>query len=330
MHVCFRSVAISIPRRSQRRHRFSKGGRGFWEINGSSWLKGYATGEHHSERGQAAARRPRRQPRFPCQTIVYRSVKLPRGKEYGRLLALYILPAIGARRLSDIRRVDVSRLHAEMSGTPRSANHCLAVISSIWNWAAKRDEVKAEGNPARGIERNPEQGKERFLSSNEMARLGDGMRKAETDGLPWTGDDTKATAKHIPKGPKIRIIDAHVVAAIRLLILTGARLSEILTGKWSYVDWERGIMFLPDSKTGRKPIYLSAAARAVLKDIPCVPGNPYIIPGEKRPKKRGEPKAPPAPRADLKRPWAAIAKAAGFTEHVQETTASPWSKAASP
>jgi integrase len=56
----------------------------------------------------------------------------------------------------------------------------------------------------------------------------------------------------------------HAVAAIRLVILTGARLREILHAKWYYVDWERGLLSLPDSKTGKKPIYLSAAAMAHL------------------------------------------------------------------
>jgi integrase len=238
------------------------------------------------------------------------------GHEYGRLLELHILPAIGARRLDDIRRVDVARLHGAISDRPRTANHCLAVISSIWNWAAKRDEVKAEDNPARGIDRNPEKGRERFLSGDELARLGDALRLAETEGLPWTVDEDGPKSKHIPKKRKTTCLDTRAVAAIRLLILTGARFSEILTAKWAYVDWERGIMFLPDSKTGRKPIYLSAAALAVLKEIPRVSGNPYIIPGEKRSKKPGDRKTQPSHRADLKRPWEAVARAAGFFEKV--------------
>jgi integrase len=62
------------------------------------------------------------------------------------------------------------------------------------------------------------------------------------------------------------------------------------------------MMFLPDSKTGRKPIYLSAAAAAILSDLPRIDGNPYVIPGEKT----------GLPRADLKRPWDAICEAAGL------------------
>jgi integrase len=91
-------------------------------------------------------------------------------------------------------------------------------------------------------------------------------------------------------------------AAIRLLILTGARLREILHAQWRHVDIERGVIFLADSKTGRKPVYLSAAALEVLSGLPRIAGNPHIIPGEKA----GQPKA------DLKKPWAAVCKAAGL------------------
>jgi integrase len=85
-------------------------------------------------------------------------------------------------------------------------------------------------------------------------------------------------------------------------MLTGARLREVLHPKWEHVDFERGMIFLPDSKTGRKPIYLSAAAAAILSALPRFDGNPYVFPGEKK----GE------PRADLKRPWDAMCEAAGI------------------
>lgn len=234
--------------------------------------------------------------------------------QYEHLLETFVCPAIGSRRVSDIRRVDVTRIHTNLADRPHTANRCLAVISSVWNWAARRDEVKADANPTVGIERNPEHGKERFLSTDELTRLGDALRRAELLGLPWKIDATKPKAKHIPKTTRVRRIDAHAVAAIRLLLLTGARLREILHAKWDYVDWERGALNLPDSKTGKKTIYLSAAALAVLQDIPRVAGNPYIIPGERRGKKKGEAKPPPSPRADLKRPWAAVAQAAGIED----------------
>ena len=235
--------------------------------------------------------------------------------EYEKLLESHIYPAIGSRRLDELTANHVGRLHVKLADTPRTANHSASVISSIWNWGAEElHEVKREQNPARTIRRYREQRNERFLSSAELANLGDALRRAETVGIPWIVDESKPKAKHLPKPEnRIRKLDPHGVAAIRLLILTGARLREIITAKWEYVDFERGIMFLPDSKTGKKPIYLSAAALAVLNAIPRIKGNPYIIPGEKRSKKRGEPKPEAAPRADLKRPWAAVATAANLS-----------------
>ena len=112
----------------------------------------------------------------------------------------------------------------------------------------------------RGVEHFPERPKERYLSTDELARLGDVFRRAETVGLPWAVDEGKPTAKHLPKGPRLTRLDAHAVGAIRLLILTGARLREILHAKWEYVDWGRGLMHLPDSKTGKKTLCLPSPA----------------------------------------------------------------------
>ena len=225
------------------------------------------------------------------------------GEEYERLLRLYVLPAIGARRVLDVRRTDIARMHGAMAATPRAANHALALVSAVWNWAARRDEVALADNPAKGIERYPEQGRERFLTSDELGRLGAALAEGETAGLLYEVDEAKAGAKHAPKADKRRVkLDPFAVAAIRLLILTGARLREILDAQWSQVDLERGILFLLDSKTGRKPVYLSAAAQAVLAGLPRIKGNPHIIAGAKD----------GAPRADLKKPWAAVKRAAGL------------------
>lgn len=118
-----------------------------------------------------------------------------------------------------------------------------------------------------------------------------------------TVDTEKPGSKHAPKeGNRRTLTDPYAVAAIRLLILTGARLREILDAQWEHVDIERGVIFLADSKTGRKPVYLSAAALEVLAGLPRIEGNPYIVPGEKAGR----------PKSDLKRPWAAICKSAGL------------------
>jgi integrase len=106
-------------------------------------------------------------------------------------------------------------------------------------------------------------------------------------------DESKPTSKHAPKAENRGVkLDPYAITAIRLLILTGARLREILHAKWEHVDFERGILFLTDSKTGRKPVYLSVAALAILAALPRLESNPYIIAGMKE----------GPPRADLKKP----------------------------
>jgi integrase len=195
---------------------------------------------------------------FMTQHILQKR-KTRTGDEYQRLLDLHLLPALGRRQLASIRRPDVARLHASLADRPFAANRCLALLSAIWNWAARRDEVQFGDNPVKGIEKNPEKGRERYLTNEEFARLGEALRLAETVGLPWKVDEDKLTAKNAPKEPNRRtILDPFAVAAIRLLIFTGARVSEILNARWDKVDFDRGILFLADSKTGAKPIYLSS------------------------------------------------------------------------
>jgi integrase len=223
---------------------------------------------------------------------------------YRTMLKKHVHPAIGSKRISAVSRGDVVKLHAGLSGTPGAANRVVELISAVWNWAAKRDIVSFTDNPVKGLERNPERKCERFLSSAEFARLGEALERAEKSGLNYDVDLSKATAKHAAKPEnRVRKIDPYAMAAIRLLLLTGARLREILHLKWDYIDLERGIVHLPDSKTGRKPIYLSSAALAILTRLPVQRGNPYVIVGGKD----------NAPRSDLKKPWAAITKEAGLT-----------------
>ena len=191
-----------------------------------------------------------------------------------------------------------------MADRPYAANRAAAVWSKAFAWAAARGLIPEGHNPAKGLKKYREQGRERFLTVDELARLGAALAEGETVGLPYEVDETKPNAKHAPKADNRRVkLDPYAVAAIRLLILTGARLREILHAKWDQVDIGRGVIFLADSKTGKKPIYLSAAAQAVLAALPRVEGNPYVIAGVRD----------GAPRADLKKPWAAVTKAAGLS-----------------
>ena len=199
---------------------------------------------------------------------------------YETLLRKHILPAIGA--MPNHRYPTLAhRPHAcrHVGQSRRCEPRRLARFRDL-ELAARRDEVSFHENPAKGIERNREQQKERFLATAELARLGDALREAETNGFSYEVDETKPKAKHAPKPENRRTVaDPFAVAAIRLLILTGARLREILHAKWEQVDLERGMIFLAGFKTGQKPIYLSAAALAVLSGIPRIEGNPHLIAG---------------------------------------------------
>jgi integrase len=187
------------------------------------------------------------------------------------------------------------------------ANRVLAVVGSMYAWGAKHGLVLGGYNPAAGVEKNPEAGRERFLGTQELEHLGRTLRQAETEGIPWLVDEESPTAKHLPGAEYRRtILSPHAVAALRLLILTGCRLREILHLRWSEVDFDRGMLHLPDSKTGRKSVVLNAPALSVLEAIPHL--GEFVIAGRAPSKKGG----PERPRSDLKKPWEAIRRVAGL------------------
>jgi integrase len=212
-----------------------------------------------------------------------------------------LVEAHGKMKAEALTRGKIAALYQSLASTPYAANRFLAAVSKMFSWAAQRGLLPEDyNNPAVRIERYREYKRERFLTSDELARLGDTLREGETEGLPWRGEyESRHTVK---EANRRTVLDPFVVAAIRLLILTGARLREILDAQWHHVDFERGILFLADSKTGRKPVYLSAPACQVLASLPRLEGNPHIVAGIKD----------GAPRADLKKPWAAVTKVAGL------------------
>jgi integrase len=175
----------------------------------------------------------------------------------------------------------------------------LAVIGSMYAYA-ERAGIVAEGlNPARKIEKFKESRRERFLTAEELERLGRAIREAETVGIPWRIETTKPTIKHLAK-PKHRFtqINEFAAAALRLLLFTGCRLREILNLRWENVDMERGLLFLPDSKTGRKTVVLNGPALSVLCQLSRI--GPYVITGAD----------PEKPRPDLHRAWQTVIKRA--------------------
>ena len=208
--------------------------------------------------------------------------KTSTAEEYRRSVKLFIDPRIGRYRVPDIQRSDIAALHHEMRDTPYQANRTLGVLSKMFNLAELWD-LRPDGtNPCRHVKRFREEKRERFLSDVEYQRLGAALKEIEVD-----GSET-----------------ASAIAAVRLLMLTGCRLSEIQKLRWEHVDLQAGELRLPDTKTGAKVVYLGDPAIAVLERIDRRDGNPWVIAGRK----------PGSHLTDLQHPWRRIRARAGLDD----------------
>jgi integrase len=220
----------------------------------------------------------------------------------------HIRPALGKKKANAVTHSDVDRLHRKIGETHSvTANRVVALIGTVYGFGLKTKALpKGTENPAVGVEHFDEKLRQRYLTGEELQRLGDALREAETVGIPWEPDPSKKI-KHAPK-PENRLtkIDQHAAAALRLLLFTGCRLREILDLRWSEYDAGRGLLFLPDSKTGQKTVVLAAPATAILDALPRI--GVYVIAGESAGTKDE------APRSDLNRPWRAVRKRAGIED----------------
>jgi integrase len=212
---------------------------------------------------------------------------------YRHYLRKLLGEGLRAKKAETITRAELASLHRELGKKkPVTANRVLVALSGVYSFASRHELVSAGFNPARGIEKFEEKSCERYLSGDELSRLGLTLRLGETEGLPWPLPKGRAakTNDRKPENQKSQL-SPHVTAAFRLLLFTGCRLREILNLRWSEVDHERGCLFLPDSKTGKKTVILNAPTLQVLKAVPRV--GEFVILGDSLTK----------PRRDLKRPW---------------------------
>jgi integrase len=195
------------------------------------------------------------------------------------LLNRIILPAFGRMKVEAVTRADVLALHRGHRETPVEANRAITLLSGIFTWAEDSGLVFPQGNPCRRIKKHPERRRERYLSAREFALLGAALADAE---------------RHAKEAPA-------AILAIRLLLLTGCRKSEVLGLRWEDVDFERACLRLPDSKTGAKTVPLGAPALKLLAEAERV--GPWVCPGGRR----GE------SIKNLYKPWGRICRAAGVT-----------------
>ena len=196
-------------------------------------------------------------------------------EEYSRSVRLFVDPVIGELRVPEVQRKDIAALHHGLRDKPYQANRTLGVLSKmfslaeVWGW-------RPDGsNPCRHVKRYKEHKRERFLSPEETERLGQVLRDVEEE-MP------------------------SAVAAFRLLLLTGSRMSEIRDLRWEYVKDD--CIELPDAKTGGRVVPLGPEARAVLSSIPRDEDNPWVIAG----------RLPGSHLTNLQRPWRRIRKQAGL------------------
>jgi integrase len=199
-----------------------------------------------------------------------------------RNLELHVLPHIGDLKISEITRPLLIKMHSAQHAHPVSANRCLAVTSHIFSMAEKWGLAEIGSNPCRGIDRFPETPRERFLTESELGKLGAALEVA-TEGyhiVDWT------TYPRKDKPLRLTPEDWRSIAATRLLLLTGARMTEILSLRWIWIDWSLGIARLPDSKTGAKTLFLPRPVIKLLREIESrvgkeSPESPYVLPGNR-------------------------------------------------
>ena len=169
----------------------------------------------------------------------------------------HIVPELGKVPLTAVERAQVLALHHRLHSTPSIANAAVRTLSLMYRLAADWGLVPEGCNPCRTITKYPQRGRERFLTDEEFTRLGQVLDEVKTQGG----------------------VSAPAVAAIRLLMLTGCRKSEILTLRWEHVTLDTAELRLRDSKTGARVVPLSSSAVRVLADLARETGNPWVITG---------------------------------------------------
>lgn len=187
----------------------------------------------------------------------------------------HVKPRLGSRKAASIARADVEKLLVDVangatgrtakSGKKRglsrvrggkgAANSVIATLSAAFSYGIANG-VRAD-NPVTGVAKFAERKLERFLSAEELIRVGEVLKAADTIGVE----------------------NMYATVAIRLLIMTGCRRNEILTLKRSYLDVANKCLRLPDSKTGAKVVHIGDTVVALLRSVPEVVGNPYFLPG---------------------------------------------------
>ena len=178
--------------------------------------------------------------------------------KYRSILENHVLRALGSMTVGQIGAAEISALHHRLRETPSMANGAVGVLSKMFSLAEAWELLPPGKNPCRAVRPYRMRRRERFLTNEEFRRLGGTIKDAEADGSVWPP----------------------ALAAVRLLMLTGCRKSEILNLHWDDVDHTAGELRLRDAKTGPRMVPLTMPALRVLDGIESSPGNPWVFPGQ--------------------------------------------------
>lgn len=193
------------------------------------------------------------------------------------LFRAHLLPEFGDTRLDRVDSAAVNRFTQARKDKPVTANCCLALLSHIYTKATAWGVLPQGSNPVRGVPRYREQHRTRFLNQDEIARLGIAIRELEDEG--------RQQPDHA--------VSPFALAALHLLMFTGMRPGEALALRWEDVDLQRGLLHLPDSKTGAKVVRLNPPSAELLSRLPRLGTDPRVFP----PRRKG------AVEADLESAW---------------------------
>ena len=179
---------------------------------------------------------------------------------YRLMLRKHIVPALGERLVADVEHKDILAFHNKLHRMPTVANRAADILVKMFNLADAWGWRPSGTNPCRGVSRFKVEKHERFLTREELYRLGQALRTA----------------------PAERLASTHAAAAIRLLVLTGCRRNEILGLRWDDLNFGTGEMRLRDSKTGARMVPLPPKSAEVFAGLPRTPDNPWVFPGRKK------------------------------------------------
>jgi integrase len=207
---------------------------------------------------------------------------------YPQVLKSRVLPFFGAKtKVADITYGDIDRFHRAITaeGSPYAANRYLSMLSKMFSLAVRWE--MCERNPCKGVERNYEAKRRRYLSGDELARL------------------TAALAEHD---------DQQAANIVRMLLLTGARRGEVFAMRWADVDLSTGVWTKLGSTVKQETdhiVPLSAPARQLLAEIRAAqrPPGEHVFPGRYG---RGH-------RETINKNWVRLCKAAGLANlHIHD------------